>query len=390
MTRAARVVVVGASIGGLTAAETLRQEGFDGEIVLIGDERHLPYNRPPLSKQILLGDWEPHQAAIRTAAEAADLAIELRTSCSALALDVAAHLVRTTQGEIAFDELVIATGSEPRRHPLLSTALTLRTMDDALALRDEMRSARRVGIVGAGVLGSEVASAARKNDTDVVLVGRSGALRFGAVGTLLSKRLVALHQNHGVRLRLSESILGAERTANGTRVLLADGDETVDLLVAMIGSTPRTAWLASSALRIADGIVCDSAGRAAPGVSAVGDVAAWEDPFTGLPARVEHQSNAIEQAIAVAIRIVRGQLGTAPVPLFWSEIHGTRIQACGWFPSDRTLVSPAGEDAPSPSLLQSTDDEGRVRGVVGWDAAPREFRAARGTVLTATSILTPS
>jgi len=400
MTSRSRVVVVGASIGGATAAETLRREGFDGEIILIGDERHRPYQRPPLSKQILLGEWEPDEAAIHTVAQSEELGIDVRTSCTATGLDVEAHTVRTSQGDVRYDELIIATGSEPRPHPLLPMALTLRTMDDALALRDGLRSARRVGVIGAGVLGSEIASAARKYGADTLLVGRSAALTFGGVGALLSARLIRLHEDHGVELALGAEIAGSEVAHGGTELQFADGRrEFVDLLVAMIGATPRTGWLESSTLAITDGVVCDRVGRAAPGVSAVGDVAAWENPFTGRPSRVEHQSNAIEQAVAVALRLTHGELGSAPVPLFWSEIHGARIHAYGWFDQERPLVTadagaanaesadagPAGKAA----VLLSRDSADRVRGAVGWNAAPREFRTARAAVLAAPE-LTPS
>jgi NADPH-dependent 2,4-dienoyl-CoA reductase/sulfur reductase-like enzyme len=221
MSSSPRVVVVGASIGGVTAAETLRQEGFDGEIVLIGDERHRPYQRPPLSKQILLGEWEPDQAEIHTALQSAELDIDVRSSCAATGLDVAARIVQTSQGELPYDELIIATGSEPRRHPLLPMALTLRTIDDAMVLRDGLRSARRVGVIGAGVLGSEIASAARKYGADTLLVGRSASLSFGGVGTLLSSRLTRLHEANGVELALSAEIVGAEPTRDGTSTSLS-------------------------------------------------------------------------------------------------------------------------------------------------------------------------
>lgn len=396
MTRAPRVVVVGASIGGVTAAETLRREGFDGEIVLLGDERHRPYLRPPLSKQILLGEWEPDQASTHTVAQAEELDVELRTSCTARGLDVAGRVVRTSQGDLAYDELIVATGSEPRRHPLLPMALTLRTLEDALALRDGLRSAHRVAVVGAGVLGSEIASAARKHEADTLLLGRSGTLTLGGVGTLLSDRLARLHEDHGVELDLRAEIVGAESGPDGTRIELADGRiELVDLVVAMIGATPRTRWLDSSTLTIADGVVCDRGGSAAPGVSAVGDVAAWVDPFTGRPSRVEHQSNAIEQAIAVALRIARGELGTQPVPLFWSEVHGTRIHAYGWFDPERPLVEAAGDpgiqsgtSATDSAVLLSRDDTDRVRGAIGWNAPPRDFRAARAAVLRTPELIT--
>jgi len=368
-----RIVVVGASIGGLTTAETLRQEGFDGEIVLIGDEPHHPYTRPPLSKQILAGEWEPADAAIRSAAELDDLAIELRTSCTARGLDLASRTLRTSTGDVAFDELVIATGTEPRRHPLVPAALTLRTVDDALVLRERLRAARSVVVVGAGILGSEIASAARKHDVRTLVLGRSGTLTFGGVGSLLADRLAALHAEHGVDLALSADIVAADDSG----LTLADGTvHTADLIVSMIGGTPRTRWLSSSGLDVRDGVACDSEGRAAQGVSAVGDVAAWADPYTGRPVRVEHQSNAVEQAVAVALRLVHGEPASQPVPLFWSELHGTRINAYGWFDPEIPLVP-----FDNPNVLVSRDGD-RVHGAVGWGATPRDFRPARAAVAT--------
>jgi NADPH-dependent 2,4-dienoyl-CoA reductase/sulfur reductase-like enzyme len=390
MTAVSRVVIVGASIGGVTAAETLRQEGFDGQIVVIGEEAHRPYLRPPLSKQILLGEWQPEQASIHTAAQTVELDIDLRTSCTAVDLDVADRVVRTSQGDVSYDELIIATGSESRRHSLLPEALTLRTLDDALRLRDSLRLAHRVGVIGAGVLGSEIASAARKYGADTLLVGRSASLSFGGVGALLSGRLIRLHKENGVELALSTEVVGAEPLPGGTSVTLADGrNRIVDLLVSMIGATPRTGWLESSSLALADGVICDDVGRAAPGVSAVGDVAAWANPFSGRHVRVEHQSNAIEQAVAVALRIVRGELGSQPVPLFWSEIHGARIHAFGWFDPAHPLVAADGESADASAVLLSRGTNGEVRGAVGWNAPPRDFRTARAAVLSAPA-LTPS
>lgn len=372
-----RVVVVGASIGGLTTAETLRQEGFDGEVILVGDEKHAPYTRPPLSKQILAGEWEPHDAAIRAAQEIDQLGIDLRTSCTATGLDVAGRVLHTSTGALAFDELVIATGTEPQRHPLAPSALTLRTMDDALALRDRLRSAARVAVIGPGILGSEIASAARKHGADTMLIGRSGALTFGGVGALLTAQLAELHERHGVELALSAELVGADDHS----LEFADGSvERADLVVAMIGGTPRTGWLASSGLDLGDGVVCDSTGRAAEGVWAVGDVAAWRDPFTGTPVRVEHQSNAIEQAVSVALQIARGQGSPRPIPLFWSELHGTRITAYGWFDPAMRL-----EPFDGPTVLASRDAD-RVHGVVGWNATPRDFRPARAAVAASTFV----
>ena len=386
-----RVVVVGASIGGLTAAETLREEGFDGEIVVLGDEPHLPYTRPPLSKQILMGDWEPEQAAIRTAAELDGLDIQVRTGCAATGLDVDARIVHTVQGTVPFDEIILATGTDPHPHPLLPWAPTLRTMDDALHLRDRVRTAARIAVIGTGILGSEIASAARAHGAETLLVGRSGMLGFGGVGALLSSELARLHHDNGVELALSADVSSAAPLpSGGTTLTLGDGAvHHVDLAVAMIGGAPRTDWLTGSGLSLADGIACDSDGIAAPGVSAVGDVAAWADPETGKHVRVEHQSNAIEHAIAVATRLARGTSAARPVPLFWSEIHHTRIHAYGWFAPQRPLIAaPADADARG-TVYASRDADGRTHGVVGWNATPREFRTARAAVLDSLPTLIP-
>lgn len=380
-----RVVVVGASIGGLTAAETLRQEGFAGEIVLIGSEVHLPYSRPPLSKQILLGDWEGDDAVIRSEAELAELDIRVRTGCRATGVDVSARVLHTEQGDLAFDQLIIATGAAPRAHATVPSALMLRTLDDAMELRRRLRAARRVAVIGSGILGSEIASAARKHDAETLLIGRSGSLGFGGVGDLLSDHLIALHQNHGVDLSLRTEIVSSEVTAPGTTLLtFRDGSShEVDLAVAMIGGTPQTQWLASSGLDVSDGVACDAIGEAAPGISAVGDVAAWTDPISGRPRRVEHQSYAIEQAIAVALRLQHGRDSVPPVPLFSSEIHGVRINAYGWFdPAHRLTDETPVDEAVERRVYGSRDDRADLRGVIGWNATPRAFRAARAAVVT--------
>ncbi|MFJ4173162.1 NAD(P)/FAD-dependent oxidoreductase [Microbacterium sp. NPDC089696] len=386
-----RIVIVGTSIGGLTTAETLRQEGYEGEIVVLGEEQHLPYTRPPLSKQILSGEWDPDDARIRTAQELAEHRIDVRTGTSAIGLDVAARVLHTDSGPLAFDELVIATGTGPRPHPTLPHALTLRTMDDALELRARLGRARRVAILGSGILGSEIASAARKNDADTLLIGRSGTLGFGGVGTLLTEGLAALHRSNGVGLALRAGVIGAEIREETTRIHFDDGSRhDADLVVAMIGGTPRTQWLRSSVLDVDDGVACDSEGIAAPGVSAVGDVAAWADPVTGRRSRVEHQSHAIEQAIAVGTRLAHGGASPHPVPLFWSEIHGTRIHAYGWFDPRRALEDATPPEESRGRVLAHRDAHGDVRGIVGWDATPRSFRAARSTVVTTPATHVPS
>ncbi|WIB76652.1 FAD-dependent oxidoreductase [Curtobacterium sp. MCPF17_002] len=354
------VVVVGASVAGVTLAEALRSAGHAGPITLVGAEPHAPYARPPLSKQVLDGTWEPARTALRTRAELHALDVTLRTGAAATALDTVRHQVVVDGAALPYDVLVIATGTEAVRPELPGRSVhVLRTLDDAVTLRRAWSRSRHVAVLGSGVLGSELASAARAADRAVTVIGRSGTLTFGTVGTLLSDRLAELHRSHGVQLRL---------TAGATGAAAAVDECGADLVVAAIGSRPATAWLADSGLAIDDGVLCDASGRAAPDVYAVGDVARWADARTGRAVRVEHQTNAIEQALAVAATIT-GAASAPSTPFFWSEVHGVRIQAAGVF-DDATLLDPSDED---PRILRQRS------GVVGW-GAPRAFRLARATL----------
>lgn len=388
-----RVVIVGASIAGLSAAEALRREGWDGDIVLLGDETHEPYSRPPLSKQVLDGSWTPDRLALRSPAEMRALRLDHRF-CRANSLDPAARELGTTAGRIGYDVLILATGAEPVRPPELpgvDHALVLRTLDDGLALRDALsRPGREVVVLGAGVLASEIASAARRADCRATLVGRSGVLTAGTIGPLLSERLASLHEENGVHLELTAGVRTVEEASPAPsrastidtpchRVTLGDGRSLrADVVVAATGSRPRTHWLRDSGLAIENGVLCDAEGRAAPGVYAIGDVARWADPVTGTSPRVEHQTSAIDQAHSVA-RSIHGALApAAPVPYFWSEIHGTRLQAYGTFPADVPLT--VLEESGGRALLASLDPRsGSTLGVVGWKAA-RAFRDARALV----------
>jgi len=364
------VVVVGAGVAGVTCAEALRAAGHDGPITLVGAEPHAPYARPPLSKQVLDGSWDPSRSVLRTVAELDGLDVTLRAGATATALDPEAHVVTVDGARLHYDALVIATGVEPVRPELpgIEHAFVLRTLDDAVALRSAWACAERVVVMGTGVLGSEITSAARHHGHDVALVGRSGRLSFGTVGTLLSERLTELHRDNGVDLRPGAGALGV--TIDG--LVLGDGSVlAADLVVAATGGRPRTLWLAASGLTVRDGVCCDDHGRAAPDVYAIGDVARWTDPVTGRSTRIEHQTNAIEQALSVAATITGAEPLAAPIPFFWSEVHGIRIQAVGTFDPARPL-DPWQED--SDVLVQR--DGAVATGVVGW-GAPRAFRRAR-------------
>jgi NADPH-dependent 2,4-dienoyl-CoA reductase/sulfur reductase-like enzyme len=372
-----RIVIVGASIAGLTAAESLRLEGFDGEIILIGDEAHLPYSRPPLSKQLLTGSWEPDQTQIKSKQDLVDLGIQFRGSSTALQLELNNRLVLTSSGIEKFDALIIATGAKARQ--LGSQGVhTLRNLEDSISLKEKLSSSKTLAVIGAGVLGSEIASAGRVLGSEVILVGKAKDISFGSVGSALSKKIEDLHTANGVDLRLGSDVLDIKVGHDGARFLLDSGEViTADLAVAAVGAIPCTEWLAKSGLDITDGVVCDSMGAAAPGVYAIGDVAAWQDPETGTARRVEHQTNAIEQATSVAGTIVNNRQAIAPVPFFWSDLHGLSIKAYGWF--DGQPLTELTSISESGSLLGS-ESGGRIKGVVAWDSPVKEFRKGRSMV----------
>jgi NADPH-dependent 2,4-dienoyl-CoA reductase/sulfur reductase-like enzyme len=374
------VVIVGAAVGGVTTAETLRELGYDGAITLVGDEPHPPYNRPPLSKQVLAGDWEPEDAVIASRERLDELGIDLVAGRAATGVRLADRVVEVGADDIPFDSLVVATGVAARAFAGATPrgVHTLRTWDDALRIRAAAASAGRVLVVGSGVLGSELASGLSKSGASVTLVGRSVDLRLGQVGTLLSPHLAALHRAHGVELRLGVDVVELLGSPHVSSARLSDGSVIgADLVVVAIGSLPRTGWL-GGALSTADGILCDSRGHATADVYAIGDVARWERPDLGRSIRVEHQQNAIDQARLVAHEIVGIPAPEEPIrPFFWTELYGSRIQAYGDFDVAELEVV-AGEVAEGRFVAAAVDGS-RIVGAVGWNH-PRAFRDLRAHV----------
>ncbi|WP_030326508.1 NAD(P)/FAD-dependent oxidoreductase [Streptomyces sp. NRRL B-3229] len=324
-----RIVVVGASVAGLTAAETLRREGYKGTLTLVGDEPHLPYDRPPLSKQLLTGQWDADRLTLRSETDIDVLRLDLRLRTAATGLDLAGRLVRLADGtRVPYDGLVIATGVRPRRLPG-DGAHVLRTLDDALALRDGLEPGRRLVVVGAGFLGAEAASVARSRGCDVVLLEPAPVPLAHAVGEQVGEVLAQSHRDHGVTLRCGVTVT----QVSSNTVTLADGEVVEgDAVLVAVGSVPSVDWLADSGLDVGDGVVCDEYCRAAPGVYAAGDVARWHNPLFGLSMRIEHRTNAAEQAMAAARNLLRpdGSKPFAPVPYFWSDQYDVRVQAYGW------------------------------------------------------------
>lgn len=383
----AHVVIVGASTGGLTTAEALRNEGFEGPITLVGDEVHLPYRRPPLSKQVLTGEWLRERTHLLDESRLGNLDLRLMLGSPASELDVAAHTVVVDGDPIPYDILIIATGIKARRLPGvrdLPGVHTLRTVDDVDAIRADLKTARRVAVVGSGVLGSEIASAARHLGLEVVLIGRTRTLRLGQVGDHLSDLIEELHRTNEVEVRTGAHVIDAR--AAGARPVLELSDGAVveaDLVIVAIGGVPATDWLAGSGLDLSDGVICDATGRAAADVYAVGDVAQWREQAGRPVLRAEHHLNAVEQALAVAHLLVTGESSPAIVPFFWSELHATRIQAYGRFATEAPLEAIAGDMAERRFVAASRHD-GRIIGVVGWNM-PRDFRDARTLVDASTS-----
>jgi 3-phenylpropionate/trans-cinnamate dioxygenase ferredoxin reductase component len=333
-----RVVVVGASLAGLSALETLRQDGFDGELIAVGAEPSLPYDRPPLSKQVLQGHWEPEKIVLRDQGQYDGLGVTWHLGRRATALDLAARTVTLDDGEpLAYDGLVIATGATPRWLPGsqgLGGVHVLRTLDECLALRAELESARRVCVVGAGFIGAEVAASARVRGVDVTVLEALPAPLARAFPAELGAACAALHVNRGVDLRCGVTVAGFEGDGRVTGVRLGDGSVVdADVVVVGVGVAPATGWLETSGLTLDNGVVCDSTcATSAPGVVAAGDIARWPNNLFGETMRVEHWSNAVEQGAAAAKRLLAGPgeaVDFAPVPYFWSDQYDTKIQFLG-------------------------------------------------------------
>jgi NADPH-dependent 2,4-dienoyl-CoA reductase/sulfur reductase-like enzyme len=337
-----RVVVVGASVAGVATCGALRRAGYEGRTVLVGAEPHEPYDRPPLSKQLLCGSMGRDDIRLPAASQLESLGVDRRASCAATALDLDRREIELDDGErLPFDGLVVATGSAPRRlpgQPDVRGLHVLRTLDDALALRAELVGARRVVVIGAGFIGLEVASSARSLGAAVTVLEAASSPLARVVPPPLGRRFAALHAEHGVEVRCGVAVEGFRLEQGRVRAVAIAGGPAVDadVVVVGIGAAPATDWLAGSGLALADGVVCDARLRAAPGVYAAGDVARWDHPLFGR-IRVEHWTTAGDHARTAAWNVA-AELGRRPdearaadeVPYFWSDQHGVKIQMTGW------------------------------------------------------------
>ena len=377
------IAVIGAGQAGATACETLRAEGHAGRLTLWGDEPHLPYQRPPLSKAYLLGEMDGARLALRPRAFWEARGVELRTGTPVTALDPAARILTHAGGTEGFDACILATGARPHRLPDRCTAglggvHVIRGLADIDALRPEMTEGRRLLVVGGGYVGLEAAAVARKLGLHVTLVELNVRVLARVACAPTAEWARALHRDHGVDLREGvglDTLLGEGRA---TAARLTDGTEIpVDLVIAGIGAAPDTRLAEAAGLTVDDGIACDDRGAtSAPGVWAAGDCASF--PHEGRRVRLESVGNAIDMAAAVARNVLGADAPYVPKPWFWSDQYDAKLQIVGlnegfddivtredagrshwYFAGDRLLAVDAMDDPRAYMVAKRLIDAGR-------------------------------
>ena len=435
------VAIVGGSLAGLRAAETLRSDGFSGTILFIGEETRLPYDRPPLSKEVLGDKMEVANAGLISQEAFDALRLELHLGKRAVGLDAERKAVllasegeaggseaseaagkaaeagdAAASEEITADGIVIATGSRPRKMPGtegIGGVYTLRTLEDCLALKAEFATGPKVAVIGAGFIGAEVAATARGLGLDVTVIEMLATPLARVLGDTLGQVMADLHRDNGVDLRLG---VGVEEVVAGdggrvASVELSDGTSiAADVVVVGIGVIPNTEWLEGSGLEIDNGVVCDETLLAAPGITAAGDVARWPNRRFGETMRVEHWDNAIEQGIAAARRLLAGGWGQSgggeagsgvagsgvagskeageavqftPVPWFWSDQYDRKIQLAGRSSPDGRveIVTGSLEERRFAAIYER---EGKLVGVLGMNR-PRHVMQYRHLIVDGAS-----
>ncbi len=383
------VVVVGASLAGVRACGSLRASGFAGSITLIGAEAHEPYDRPPLSKKLLSGEWEPERIALTRPGELESLNLDMRLGVAAVGLDVESREVQLSDGSsVGFDGLLIATGAGLRPFslaPLDPSIFALRTLDDSLGLRARLAPGdQRVVVIGAGFIGLEVAATAHELGNIVTVLEGASAPLIRGLGERMGSLIGTLHEARGVALHCAVSITAIERGDHGLVVSLADGTAHVaDVLVIGVGVAPAIEWLRSSGLSLGDGVNCDETLNAGPvGVYAIGDVARWPNgQFDGEMMRVEHWTNASEQAAAAVHNMLAVDRGEAPtpfasVPFFWSDQYDHRIQFIGRAAGDDEIHIVQGSVSENKFVALYTAN-GKMRAVLGLSMPKQVMRCRR-------------
>ena len=367
-------VIVGASLAGATAAVTLRQEGADGTITLIGAEKNLPYERPPLSKAYLRGETPFETALVRPPVFYAEQGIETILGCRAVRIDASGRFVELDDGRrVPFDRLLIATGGRNRRLSVAGADLdgiySLRTVQDADRIRAETISGRRVVVVGMGFIGSEVAASLRQKDLDVVAIEPSRTPLARVLGQDVGQCLADLHQAHGVRTVFEDTVVAFEGTSRVERVL-TKGDRRLecDFVVAGIGIEPVVDVLDGSGVHVDNGVVVDEYCQTnVSGIYAAGDVANHYHPLFKRRIRVEHWQNAIKQGAAAARNMLGRHVAYEEVHWFWSDQYDANLQYAGFHSTWEQLVVRG--RLGSDGFLACYVNEGRIDAAVALNRA---------------------
>jgi NADPH-dependent 2,4-dienoyl-CoA reductase/sulfur reductase-like enzyme len=363
------VVVVGASLAGWRAVEALRSEGFKGRVTLVGEELHLPYDRPPLSKQVLAGTWAPEKVVLADRKRSSELAVHEVLGHRAVRLDVDARAVEIDDGSLVEgDAVILATGATPRRLPGMEGLthrdglFTLRTLDDSLDLHAALTAvdACRVIVIGAGFIGAEVASTCAGLGCRVTVVEAMEIPLSNVLGPMIGTHCGSLHTANGVDLRTGVGVADVRRIDGGLAVELVDGEVLeAEVVVVGVGVVPAVDWLEGSGLKLENGVVCDDRLFAADGIVAAGDMARWTWRHDGSEEqiRIEHWQVAAEAGVAAARAIMAGRSGAlpfTPIPYFWSDQFGIRFQVLG---------NPGGDD--EVQLVDGSLEEGKFVALFG-------------------------
>jgi NADPH-dependent 2,4-dienoyl-CoA reductase/sulfur reductase-like enzyme len=372
------VVIVGASLAGHATARALRQQGFDGSLTLVGDERERPYDRPPLSKEYLTGALTEPDLSLEGAGE--DLDARWRLGERAVSLDAATRTVGLASGcSLTADAVVVATGSRARMLPNAPAGThTLRSLADARALRADLQPGARLVILGAGFIGSEVAATATALGLQVTVVEAAPTPLAGPLGVPVGTAVAGLHARNGVDLRCGIAAVGLTGTDRVTGVSLMDGSHLpADVVLVGIGAVPAVGWLAGSGLDVSAGLICTALGSTtAPGVYGVGDCSAWYDSISGAAVRVEHWTDSRDRAVVLATHLLGDEVPAAlRAPYFWSDQYGVRIQFAGRRRGDETVSVEAGS-TENANLLAVYRRNGAVVAVLGMNQ-PRLFTQIR-------------
>ncbi|MEX5635376.1 NAD(P)/FAD-dependent oxidoreductase [Parafrankia sp. FMc2] len=372
-----RIVIVGGGLGGFRTARSLRAAGFDGDVIVVGDEESLPYDRPPLSKQLLAGTFTPEQCLL--AGETSDVRWLLGTAVAGVSLG--RQVLTLTDGtDLGFDDLVVATGRRARPWPgppTVARVHTLRSLADVAAFQADLADAVDVVVIGAGFVGCEAAATLRQRGLAVTVVDVS-AHPMPVLGDVAGEVARKRHAEHGVRWRLGTTVAAIEGQARVRGVRLADGELLpADAVLVAIGSLPNTEWLAGAGVALRGGAVevdrtgraLDEAGAPVPGLWAVGDAAAWAHPHAPGPVCVEHWSNARDMADVVATNLVAAadeRTVLTSVPSFWSDQYDMKIKSVGYLRAADQLAL-VEEDPARRALLVEARRAGEVVGVIAFN-----------------------